>query len=169
MKGNAKDFLDKELTPTLDSLATSKPFTAFVLMSAGIEFLGKGMRQDSPWDDKNHGRKDFDNAMKELFPEKYQQYNTQFKLYDTLRCGLLHIMMLKPGVVLHQSGEHHISDDGATLHLSCEALLIDFKAACAKLTTNKKYSKKLEQDFYEINLDSQLQPTTAATSYNPTQ
>jgi len=158
----AKDFIEKELLPTIESLAESHPYSAFVLMAAGTEFLGKAMRKDAPWDDKsNHGREDFNAAIEKLFPPIYKQYDNDFNLYDKLRCGLLHIMLPKDGIMLHQKGKH--LEEEKKLHLSCQAYLDDFKSASQALLESQDYKDKVEQDFYDIVIDTEGKPSTGST------
>ena len=103
----AKEFIEKELLPTVEYLANKQPYSAFVLMAAGTEFLGKAMRKDARWDDKgSHGKDDFNNAIDKLFPQTNHLYYSSVPLYDKFRCGLLHIVLQKPGLVLHKKGNH---------------------------------------------------------------
>ncbi|MCR4612500.1 MAG: hypothetical protein K5778_00700 [Bacteroidaceae bacterium] len=95
---------------------TNNPYMGFVLMSAMIEFLGKCSLQQKTFSDSAHSEEDFLRAIKDILPlQKYKKWNikiklkkgknkttekTTNKLYSALRCGMLHSLLPKEGILL---------------------------------------------------------------------
>lgn len=72
------------------------PYIAYMVMGAGIEFLGKVLEQPHRNDlfEKGHSKADFEKAISELSGLK--RYKGIKNLYEQLRCALLHSSL--PGV-----------------------------------------------------------------------
>ncbi|MFA5359988.1 MAG: hypothetical protein WC349_03470 [Patescibacteria group bacterium] len=119
-------------------------YLSFGLISQGIEFLGCCL-DDKGYFKEKLSRERFENAIKELFPQKYQQFNIkdgQYYLYRDLRCGLLHGCLPKPSIELIRRSEiinftNHLEIKNIrgkeTLVLVSEELFNDFENACKEI------------------------------------
>lgn len=143
-----RDFIQKFLIDDIGKLVDSHPFHSFVLMSIGIEFLGKCLR-DGDWDDPNqNATSDFNNAITEL--HSFTKYRSICGLYDKLRCGLAHLYVPKNGIKLDRDG-NDIS--ASPILLGCKEMYEDFKSACNEVLENKegKVKKDLTKDYLVID------------------
>jgi hypothetical protein len=156
-----KDFIRQVLIDELQDIVVKHPYLAFLLICSGIEFLGKCIdtnKQEWNWDfqyQKNNPP--FDNAIKNLFPEKYEKALGDYKLRDQLRNGLTHALAPKNKIGLSQlkhdeNGEitmdNHPFEQGGKLSLIIEYFYIDFVDACKKvLNMNFKKNDKMNKPF----------------------
>ena len=158
----AKDFLEKQIIPDIQSLVREKPYVAFALISIGIEFLGKGLQVNKSWDDDStKASYSFNLAIKKLFSTEYQRYSKDNKLYHSFRCGFAHNLLQKPDIALHSTGDNYIKD--GIIHLSCEKVFEDFNSAATKLLREEKYKAKMDHEFFGIYQDDAHQPYTGST------
>jgi len=70
---------------------------SFSLICHGIEFLGACLDSE-PFSAKGLGAPRFRRAIHDLFPTSYHKFNRgsgkPFDLYENLRCGLIHVILL---------------------------------------------------------------------------
>lgn len=87
-----EDFINKYLIDEIGKIKENHPYMAFVLMSSGIEFLGRYMRNQLT--KPNVGRYCFNYAIKNLEPLNSYLGKVGFddisNLYGEFRCGLIH-------------------------------------------------------------------------------
>lgn len=159
-----KDFIRQVLIDELQDIVVKHPYLAFLLICAGIEFLGKCIdnnQQKWDWDFKYQQKNPpFDKAIKKLFSKKYQKALAKYKLRDQLRNGLTHILAPKSKIGLTQikhdkNGEitinnHPFEQDGKLI-LVIEYFYIDFVDACKKvLSMNFKKDDKMNKPFLNV-------------------
>jgi hypothetical protein len=128
------DYYIKELNSLV---AEGHSVTAFLVISSGIEFLGKAISQDNLFS-SGHSNDDFNNALNtfkslqkysNLGLHSYQKNNhtVDDSLYAIVRCGIVHSSTPKIGITL---------TDGSN-NLPCEVglsdLFNDFVSACNEL------------------------------------
>jgi len=120
-------------------------YLSFGLISQGIEFLGACI-DDFEFEERNKSKERFNNAIKELFPEKYHDYifkqKEQFDLYSNLRCGILHVVVPGSFIELIQESEiekfgthleHRTIRGNERLILVSQILMSDFENACNQI------------------------------------
>ncbi|MCK9329999.1 MAG: hypothetical protein M0Q94_09020 [Candidatus Cloacimonetes bacterium] len=118
------------------------PYLAFLLISSGIEFLGKCIdTKNQEWDTNKNEQDEppFDKAIKELFPEKYKIFLEKYNLRDQLRNGMSHMYTPKAKIGLTQIKHDHdgkikykdnpVEEDNK-LTIVIEYFYIDFVNAC---------------------------------------
>lgn len=137
----------KKLTPAsfirtffideLEDIVNRHPYLAFMIMSTGIEFLGKCLKTNQPdWHDTGRPSETFKKAIQEIPSlQKYEQLLQEFNLYSGLRCGLLHSAQPEPGITLSSKDEmahleRHVFLGQNCINLRCEDFYADFKEAC---------------------------------------
>ena len=117
IKKSAKEFIKEYLIGKIGKLKDSEPYIAFLMMSIGIEFLGKCLNDKHDWDISNMSESDFNLAIGSLKSlSKYQGWG----LYHKLRCGLAHTMMVKSGLWIKNKGT------STSTCVSCEEFYNDF-------------------------------------------
>lgn len=81
----------------MEDVVNKHPFHAFALLAIMIEVLGKCL---SPidWQQGGNSQNDFNQAL-ERYPS-LQKYKGIPNLYSILRCGMVHALLLKSGVIL---------------------------------------------------------------------
>ena len=79
----------------IEKIKASSPFLTVLCISAGIEFLGKLLYNDSL--DSGNCNTKFNEALKNF--ESLNKYEDK-KIYDLVRCGLAHRISVKEGVVV---------------------------------------------------------------------
>lgn len=109
------------------------------------------------WDNKQCTKTYFNNVIFNYFPPEYANYN----LYDKLRCGIIHALLPKEGVILTNTEDHRTESDGI-LYISCSRLVKDFKEACRKICSETKHVK-LKLPICEINITKD-EATTGRTA-----
>lgn len=140
------------------------PYHAFMIMSIGIEFLGKCLKTDqSIWHTKARGESpdSFKKAIREIPSlKKYEPYLEKYDLYDGLRCGLLH--SAQPGVRITLSSEAnsknetgHLVEDKQfgieRINFKCEEFYADFKEACEWVIEQEyEADDKMNGDFLDV-------------------
>ena len=141
IKKSGKEFIREYLIGKIGKLKDSEPYIAFLMMSIGIEFLGKCLNDKDDWDVSNMSESDFNlaiNTLKSL--NKYQGWD----LYHKLRCGLAHTMMVKSGFGIKNKGA------STSTCVSCEEFYNDFKAACEEVMNMSLPVKNLDADYLVI-------------------
>lgn len=168
MNMNAKEFIQIELIDGIGEIIESRPFLACIVMSAGIEFLGKCLDIQKGWNDKDPERY-FNDAISNLFPKDYQKANSN-DLYHMLRCGMIHSCMPDSKLALSADGNNFrtevIGQTERTI-ISVKALYGDFVNACQSVINDASINVKTAVDFYTIE-NTGCESTTAATYTNGT-
>lgn len=136
---SAKEFIQEYLIDKIGKLKDTEPYIAFLMMSIGIEFLGKCLNKKKKWDAENRSKKDFNLAIRSLESlKKYQSWD----LYNKLRCGLAHTMMVKSGLKIKDKGT------STSTCVSCEEFYNDFKTACEEVMNKPRLTKNLDADYF---------------------
>lgn len=153
-----KQFIQQIFIDQLGLLVERHHYISFMVMSIGIEFLGKCLDTGSPnWNQNSSGRGDreiFESAITQLDSfVRYREYLESHKLYGSLRCGLVHSASPKNRITLSSGDEKphlSVSNDG-TLNFKCELFFEDFKTACQEVI-NRDFPTfdKMNQDFIQI-------------------
>ena len=63
IKKSGKEFIREYLIGKIGKLKDSEPYIAFLMMSIGIEFLGKCLNDKHDWDVSNMSESDFNLAI----------------------------------------------------------------------------------------------------------
>jgi hypothetical protein len=116
-------------------------YLSFVLICNGIEFLGACLDDKQEFTKQGRSGKRFRNAIKELFPEKYDSLNQKkedFDLYNIMRNALTHTLIPSSRIGLthraeasKENVEHlSLSENGHQITLICEDFYNDFEKAC---------------------------------------
>lgn len=154
-KKTGKDFIKEFLIDKIGKLKENEPYVAFLMMSIGIEFLGKCLNNSAVWDTDKMSGSDFNLAITTLTTlRKYQNMD----LYDKLRCGLAHCMMVKKGLAIRDKGSN------TSVCISCEEFYKDFKAACEEVMNMPKLPVKNLDDTYFMEKIDGVVSTTGLTS-----
>lgn len=153
-----KDFINKYFIEEIGSLVEERPFVSFVLMSIGIEFLGKCLNTND-WDDKNErSGKTFDNALQQF--DSLKKYQAIPDLYHNLRCGLAHRLMVKGHVILTPDQNNLTGPDYT---IGCKEFYNDFKQACLDAIANKNgLIKKNHNEVYNFEASGMTGSTQVA-------
>lgn len=166
-----KEFISKVLISNIGDIHKDYHYISFALMAVGIEFLGKCIGSEEKWD-KGKPKNDFERAINHLNSfSKYRPYLDKYKIWDSLRNGMLHSFRPKSKLSFSSGNEmKHLSefnDNGVDkINLKCEDLYKDFKAACEEVLSMKSFpSKKMDEILLNtpqnnISLDSSFSGTT---------
>ena len=154
---NVREFIQKFMIEDIGKLVDSHPYHSFLLISIGIEFLGKCLNGNE-WDDPNNSTNDFNNAIKDL--RSFAKYRSITELHDKLRCGLAHLNAPKKGILLDKDGNDL---SASPVILGCRELYEDFKSACNEVLEDKEGKVKKDMNKEYIIVDSTTGSTV--TSY----
>lgn len=139
-----KDFIKITLIKEIKEIQQKYHYLSFGLISQGIEFLGCCLDSNSYFTERKSELR-FRNAIKNLFPSKYQPFNIKkgrFDLYRDLRCGISHVCLPKTNIELIQRKEIPIFGkhleikkvrNKEMLILVSEDFYSDFETACNKI------------------------------------
>ena len=150
----AKEFINGPLQQEIKKIAQIAPYHAFALESIAIEFLGKSLDINSPYDKNNNSRVDFVNAIKKLFPVRYHPFATL--LYEEFRCGMLHFFGPKSGLDLIRKSEEKVHGKHLSVNRKGQLVLViedlhkDFISAAdllLKFKQSKNPKNKLNMEF----------------------
>lgn len=163
------DFIKAAFVDDLGRMIESKNFyLAFMIMGAGIEFLGRCITEDFHWGQERISSRCFSNAINNLSSlRKYSNYlkdNGSYDLYGSLRCGMLHSGAPEYKITLSSQDEReHLVEVGGRLNLKCEDFFHDFKDACLEVirTNFSSNNAKMLAGFIEVP------GTTFNVSYTP--
>lgn len=133
-------FINKYLIGEIGEIKDNHPYLAFVLMSSGIEFLGRYMRNRLT--KRNVGRYCFNYAIKNLEPLNSYLNKVGFKdisnLYGDFRCGLIHQYRIEnPQIILSNQNSEEIGT------IDCDKFYEAFAESCKDAITYVKH-KNLE-------------------------
>lgn len=113
-------------------------FVAFLVISSGIEFLGKAI-SDHDWFKKGMSKKDFNRALAK-FPSlnkyanlglQYDQSKNDESFYAIVRCGIVHASIPLNGITLSETFNNLPTEIGL------KDLSADFRKACEDLLRGK--------------------------------
>lgn len=129
-KMNVQDFIKQLYIKEIGEIKNEHPYMAYMVMGAGIEFLGKVLAQPSrnDWFEDGHSRADFENAVSSL--PGLSRYNViKNDLYKQLRCGLLHSSLPNANIKL---GDNNAVENITTAPyiLNIDVFYDAFKTAC---------------------------------------
>jgi hypothetical protein len=158
----------------LEDIVNRHPYHAFMIMSTGIEFLGKCLKTDrNDWNNTGSSSGTFRKAIQEIPSlQKYKQLLKKFNLYDNLRCGLLHSAQPKPGITLSSKNERahlerHVLFGQHCINLRCEDFYADFKEACEWVIASispEESEDKMNKPFLFVPNEGSSDPTGFANS-----
>lgn len=151
---NPKQFIKQVFIDDLGKIINSQHYISFMVMSIGIEFLGKCLDiSTKKWNARGKSQKHFENAVNFLASlQSYRQYLKSHCLYESLRCGMAHSASPENQISLSSGGEKpHLILTGTSLNLKCENFYKDFKAACEEvISMSFPPSDKMNNDFITI-------------------
>jgi len=136
----AKEFIKRVLIKEIGEVVKSHPWLGFVLISSGIEFLGKCIDTKNPtdWNKPGQSGPNFRDAINSL--DAFSKYRDLLKrkdidLYAELRCGLVHSFAPNSkGAIIglsHGNKELPSKIDGTgNINFNADELYEDFKLAC---------------------------------------
>lgn len=149
-KLTVKDFIEEYLIKQIGEIKKGYPYFAIILMSLGLEFLGK-IRRGNDFNTKGTSSEDF-NAGKELMTT----YKDCKDLYENLRCGFAHSMRMNNLTISNIQLEDNTDIDVETFYK-------EFVKACEQVIADGKDS--LKQVFIKIVKDLTTgQVTSGSTS-----
>lgn len=113
----------KEYNEELKKIKDTSPLLLVLCVCTGIEFIGKLLSEDDI-DDHRNCKVKFEKALSE-FPslKKYKERN----LYDLVRCGLVHRIVVKKGIIISPSNGTDM--ESATKRLNVYDFYVDFSRA----------------------------------------
>lgn len=168
-----KEFIDVFFVQQLNEIVERFPYHAFIIMSTGIEFLGRCLKGNYDWETERVSRELFEHAITKLDSlKKYAPYlknNGNYDLYVSLRCGLSHSASPKFEITLSSKAEapHMTMISGRRLNLRCEDFFYDFKTACENIIRmDFDIDDKMNENFLtipDIGTDDDVTGTTLAT------
>lgn len=148
-------YIEKYLIKEVGEIVKNHQELSWVLMTAGIEFLGRCLDTDNAdivhWY-VGYGEKVFKNAIANLFPSQYHQHNdssSDYYLYKQLRCGFNHTTLPGNKIILSEGvlNQKHLSLNNGYLILVAEDFYDDFKKACEQVVDKLK-NEKIKPKFY---------------------
>ena len=141
---SVRQFIQEYLIDDIGEVVKKHPYFAFLLISVGIEFIGK-CQNDHDWDDYKiiSPHDNFENGLKFKPLKAYANKN----LYQDLRNGLAHALLIKNNL--------NLSDKNANNSLSSDEFYDRFKEACKLVlnATKRADGRTFTSDNIEIKKD----------------
>ena len=81
----------------MEEIVNNRPYHAFALLAIFIEVLGKCL-SGRDWQESGKSKDDFNLALTSFL--SLQKYKQLIDLYHNLRCGMVHALLPKPGLIL---------------------------------------------------------------------
>src|SRR3989344_5466692 len=152
-------YIEKYLIKEIGEIVKNHQELSWVLMTAGIEFLGRCIDDSSTDINKwstGYGERVFKSAITNLFPSEYHQYNekcSDYCLYKQLRCGFNHTTLPGSKMILSERKlkQKHLSISGSSLVLVAEDFYDDFKKACEQVL-DKLGKGEIQSKFHLITV-----------------
>ena len=153
---NTSDFIKTVFINELKDIVDHHPYIAFMVMSTGIEFLGKCLDLNKTgWHDEGKSKTSFREAIEEIPSlQKYKPLldKNGYDLYGSLRCGLLHSAQPKFKITLSSKEEaphllESIINAQQRINLKCEDFYADFKEACEWVINSLELQHSMNQPF----------------------
>lgn len=153
-------YIEKYLIKETGEIVNAHQELSWVLMMAGIELLGRCVKEKIADDSNNEVY--FREGLK-LFKPEYQKYNTDSKnpydLYKKLRCGFSHLTFPKDSIVISErvNGSTNLSFFNGKLVIVAEDFYEDFKEACNKVI-NMFRAGTIKLDFHYYGVEFYAHP-----------
>ncbi len=147
-----KAYIKEVLINEIDDVVKKHPFLSFILVCAGIEYLGICLDDSCSWTDQGMSKRHFQNTILQLFPPHYSTLKDD--LYKSLRCGMTHshlpggysLTELKNSPLKYK--DHLIKDNKIIV---VEYFYQDFVAACNKvIKTTFVAESKMQKPFLRV-------------------
>lgn len=156
----AREFIQETLIKEFADIVNGEKehnYISFLLISCGIEFLGKCMAPvGTDW--HHRASEQYFKQGVSLFPDPYKQQDIDDVLYHGLRCGICHALLPKNELIVSSTEEQDLN--GNPLHLNIHTFYNDFKQACTTLLENENYKARLEESFMATSENSSGSPKT---------
>nr|MBQ5604218.1 hypothetical protein [Bacteroidales bacterium] len=169
-----REFIKNYLIVQIGEIKNNHPYFAFLLMAVGIEFLGK-CQNSYDWDDSKEKIKPYENFENGLQLGPLKKYANIKGLYDKLRNGLAHALLIKQGIKVSQGDSPNALNSDtfyADFKEACESVLNAKDNGCGKIMTadSIEIKKDLDATFFTItggtNQTDELFSMTAITQSN---
>lgn len=147
----AREFIQETLMKEFADIVNGEKehnYISFLLISCGIEFLGKCMAPVGTDWHRRASEQYFKQGIS-LFPDPYKQQDIDDVLYHGLRCGICHALLPKDELIVSSTEEQDLNSN--PIRLNIRTLFDDFKKACMSLLENEKYNARLEENFISIS------------------
>lgn len=153
-KVTVEQFIREYLIDHIGKIKKEYPYEAFLLISCGIEFLGKCLKrqqmnkQDAlnfDWHKTGTSKDDFRNVFNGKFVLLKKYSTIVDDLYDSLRCGLCHAYQVKPGLRISNGTEEILSGNDKVI--SIQNYYNAFQEVCDDILKGGDY---LDKKFFEI-------------------
>ena len=156
---SARKFIEDYLIKQINTIKQDHPYFAFLLMSVGIEFLGR-CQSTNDWNNTQNSKTYFDDGL--AVPPLCQYKKNYPDLYHQLRCGLAHAYH-PDGIILSNKGEEG--------DISCDDFYANFVAACKNILDDKapKKVRNLDDFFFAETTTDDGTSSTATTTNNQVQ
>lgn len=148
-----KDYIKEILIGEIKDIVDRHAYLSFILICAGIEYLGICIDDTSGWSDKGKSGNHFKKAIEKLFPSHYKFLKND--LYSYLRCGMTH-SQLPGGYGLTElkdsfsKYEDHLIKNNKLIVV--EYFYQDFVSACNKvIKMNFGKLSKMSKSFLKID------------------
>ena len=140
-KISLQDFIDKFIIVGIKPVVDNQPYLAFILLSSAIEFLGKCINNTDDWHKRGNSKYNFCYVIGKL--DSLDKYKVAFgtdknvndqcnikenRLYDELRCAMVHAIQPSQGIVLRDK-----NNDLANNTIGCKDLYEDVVKACEEV------------------------------------
>lgn len=146
----AREFIQETLIDEFNDIVNGEKehnYISFLLISCGIEFLGKCMAPVGTDWHHSASTQYFKQGIF-LFPDPYKQQGIDKVLYDRLRCGICHALLPGDELIVSSTEEQKLNSN--PIRLNIRTFFDDFKDACTSLLENEKYNARLEENFISI-------------------
>ena len=147
----AREFIQETLIDEFSDIVNGEKehnYISFLLISCGIEFLGKCMAPvGTDW--HHRASEQYFKQGISLFPDPYKQQDINDVLYHGLRCGICHALL--PGNELIVSSTMKQDLNGNPVCLNIHTFFDDFKKVCTSLLKNDDYRDRLAEKFISIS------------------
>ena len=151
-----KDYIKEVLIDEINDIVSRHAYLSFILICAGIEYLGICIDDGSKWSDRGKSGNHFKDAIEKLIPSHYKFLKDN--LYDYLRCGMTH-SQLPGGYSLTEfknrkdspfKYEEHLIKNNKVIVV--EFFYQDFVSACNKvIRMGFNGSSKMSKPFLKVD------------------
>lgn len=147
----AREFIQETLIKEFADIVNGEKehnYISFLLISCGIEFLGKCMAPvGTDW--HHRASEQYFKQGISLFPDPYKQQDIDDVLYHGLRCGICHALLPKNELIVSSTEEQDLNSN--PIRLNIHTFFDDFKKACTSLLKNDDYRDRLAEKFISIS------------------
>jgi hypothetical protein len=174
---NVQNFIKQLYIKEVSEIKDVHPYIAYMVIGAGIEFLGKVLEQPSrnDWFEEGHSKSDFENAVLTL-PGLNNYSAIKEPLYRQLRCGLIHSSLPKRDLKL--GDKNTVENIAATPYeLNIDNFYNAFKTVCEDVIKQvDEGAISITGDFLEVeevivqnqqpqpNVTGEKEPTASQTA-----